>query len=152
MTEAAVSEVDWESWLWRWDRQQERYLADREKNLGRVLEVVERLVGEPDVLVDLGCGPGSLAARVARRFRRTRVIGVDLDPFLLELGSQAVGSGLMSCRGPMRSRRSCGITSGTAPRPTALQAKASRADVSRPTTRASVRRARVGGVVAGGSG
>lgn len=90
MSEAA--EIDWGQWLARWDRQQDRYLPDREEKLGLLLEVVERVVGSPRRLVDLGCGPGSLAVRAARRFPAAQVVGVDLDPFLLELGAQAVAS------------------------------------------------------------
>ncbi|WP_340688068.1 class I SAM-dependent methyltransferase [Amycolatopsis coloradensis] len=74
-------------WVRRWDIQQERYVADREERFAVLIDVVEHVcrdVAEPLVL-DLGCGPGSLATRLAGRLPRARVIGVDNDPFLLAL-------------------------------------------------------------------
>lgn len=40
-------------------------------------------------VVDLGCGPGSLAARIAENVEGAYSVGVDADPFLLELGRAA---------------------------------------------------------------
>ncbi|WET77391.1 class I SAM-dependent methyltransferase [Amycolatopsis sp. QT-25] len=74
-------------WVRRWDVQQERYVADREERFAVLIDVVEHIcrdVAEPLVL-DLGCGPGSLATRLARRLPRARVVGIDNDPFLLAL-------------------------------------------------------------------
>ncbi|MFD6066980.1 MULTISPECIES: class I SAM-dependent methyltransferase [Amycolatopsis] len=74
-------------WVRRWDIQQERYVADREERFAVLIDVVEHVcrdVAAPLVL-DLGCGPGSLATRLAGRLPRARVIGVDNDPFLLAL-------------------------------------------------------------------
>ncbi|OXM46620.1 methyltransferase [Amycolatopsis thailandensis] len=74
-------------WVRRWDFQQERYVADREERFDVLIDVVEHVcrdVAEPLVL-DLGCGPGSLATRLARRLPHVRVVGVDNDPFLLAL-------------------------------------------------------------------
>ncbi|GAB3742707.1 class I SAM-dependent methyltransferase [Amycolatopsis oliviviridis] len=74
-------------WVRRWDLQQERYIADREERFDVLIDVVEHVcrdVAEPLVL-DLGCGPGSLATRLARRMPHARVVGVDDDPFLLAL-------------------------------------------------------------------
>ncbi|WP_245193309.1 class I SAM-dependent methyltransferase [Amycolatopsis alba] len=74
-------------WVRRWDVQQERYVADREERFTVLIDVVEHVcrdVAEPLVL-DLGCGPGSLATRLARRLPHARVVGVDNDPFLLAL-------------------------------------------------------------------
>lgn len=74
-------------WVRRWDIQQERYVADREERFAVLIDVVEHVcrdVAEPLVL-DLGCGPGSLATRLAVRLPRARIVGVDNDPFLLAL-------------------------------------------------------------------
>lgn len=76
-------------WLRRWDVQQEHYLADREERFTVIADVVEHAAGgrtDPRV-VDLGCGPGSLAGRLAERLPKARVVGVDSDPFLLALGA-----------------------------------------------------------------
>ncbi|MFJ4099332.1 class I SAM-dependent methyltransferase [Amycolatopsis japonica] len=74
-------------WVRRWDVQQERYVADREERFTVVIDVVEHVcrdVAEPLVL-DLGCGPGSLTTRLARRLPHARIVGLDDDPFLLAL-------------------------------------------------------------------
>lgn len=75
-------------WVRRWDLQQERYACDREARFTVIADVVETAVaGVPRPLVaDLGCGPGSLAARLAERMPHAEVVGVDTDPLLLALG------------------------------------------------------------------
>lgn len=78
--------VDWVGWVERWDRQQAGYLPGREEQFELMLDVVERVVGKPSRFLDLACGPGSIATRAAARFPDTRVLALDLDPFLLELG------------------------------------------------------------------
>ncbi|OLR92512.1 class I SAM-dependent methyltransferase [Actinokineospora bangkokensis] len=80
-------------WVDRWDRQQERYIADREERftvIGDVVAAVTADAAEPLVL-DLGCGPGSLATRVAARLPKARVVGVDQDPVLLALARAGYG-------------------------------------------------------------
>jgi 2-polyprenyl-3-methyl-5-hydroxy-6-metoxy-1,4-benzoquinol methylase len=52
--------------------------------------MVERLAvlcgGDPGgQLVDLGCGPGNISVRLARRWRQARVLGLDGAPRMLEL-------------------------------------------------------------------
>jgi len=79
-------------WLNRWDRQQEVYIADREERFAVIADVVEAAVERPDPLVvDLGCGPGSLAARLLDRLPRARVVGVDADPLLLGMARAGYG-------------------------------------------------------------
>ncbi|GIG40293.1 class I SAM-dependent methyltransferase [Cellulomonas phragmiteti] len=78
-------------WVESWDRQQERYAVARDERFAVVCEVVAAVTrSEPTpVVVDLGCGPGSLTVRVARRVPRARTLGVDADPLLLALGRAA---------------------------------------------------------------
>ncbi|WP_214414558.1 class I SAM-dependent methyltransferase [Sphaerisporangium fuscum] len=74
-------------WIERWDRQQEGYLPDREERFAALIDAVEAGAGRPDPLVlDLGCGPGSLAARLLDRLPEATVVAIDADPLLLELG------------------------------------------------------------------
>ncbi|GAA1019997.1 methyltransferase [Acrocarpospora pleiomorpha] len=73
------------AWIERWDRQQEGYLPDREERFTALIDAIE--TGRPDpVVIDLGCGPGSLSARLLNRLPDATVIAVDTDPLLLALG------------------------------------------------------------------
>ncbi|MEV6716216.1 class I SAM-dependent methyltransferase [Lentzea sp. NPDC051208] len=75
------------SWVDRWDRQQEHYIAEREERFQVIGDVVERVCApvEAPVVVDLGCGPGSLSTRLHARVPHARIVGVDVHPFLLGL-------------------------------------------------------------------
>ncbi|MCZ9347926.1 class I SAM-dependent methyltransferase, partial [Streptomyces sp. TRM76130] len=76
------------TWVERWERQQRLYAVDREERFTVISDVVEHLcAGRPrPLLLDLGCGPGSLSARLARRLPDAEIVAVDMDPVLLELG------------------------------------------------------------------
>ncbi len=77
-------------WIERWDAQQQLYMPDREERFTALIDAVEAAVGRPDPLVlDLGCGPGSLAIRLLRRLPRATVVAVDADPLTLALGRAA---------------------------------------------------------------
>src|SRR5277367_6618880 len=77
-------------WIERWDLQQEESLPDREDRFTALIDAVEEGTGRPDPLVlDLGCGPGSLAVRLLDRLPRATVIGIDADPVSLTLGQAA---------------------------------------------------------------
>ncbi|MEU3984485.1 class I SAM-dependent methyltransferase [Streptomyces sp. NPDC026672] len=75
-------------WVERWERQQQHYAVEREERFAVITDVAEHLCAERDrpLLLDLGCGPGSLSARLARRLPRAEIVAVDMDPVLLELG------------------------------------------------------------------
>ncbi|MBT3150528.1 class I SAM-dependent methyltransferase [Streptomyces sp. CHD11] len=76
------------AWVERWERQQERYAVDREERFTVIGDVLEHITTGHDrpLLLDLGCGPGSLAARLALRFPDAEIVATDMDPVLLELG------------------------------------------------------------------
>jgi SAM-dependent methyltransferase len=77
-------------WIERWDRQQEESLPDREDRFTALIDAVEEGTGRPDPLVlDVGCGPGSLAVRLLARLPRATVIGIDADPVSMTLGRAA---------------------------------------------------------------
>jgi SAM-dependent methyltransferase len=79
-----------QEWIERWDRQQEAYMPDREDRFTALIDAVEAGAGREDPLVlDLGCGPGSLAVRLLARLPRATVVGVDADPVTLALGRAA---------------------------------------------------------------
>src|SRR5689334_21597846 len=78
-------------WLDRWDRQQQVYIADRDERFAVIGDVVAEVAPAAPRIVDLGCGPGSLAARLGTRFPDAELVGVDADPLLLGLASAAYG-------------------------------------------------------------
>ena len=77
-------------WIDRWDHQQEDSLPDREDRFTALIDAVEEGTGQHDPLIlDLGCGPGSLATRLLDRMPHAKVIGIDADPVTLALGRAA---------------------------------------------------------------
>ncbi len=88
--EHTVSREQSQAWVQRWDAQQQAYLPDREERFAALIDAVEEAAGRPDPLVlDLGCGPGSLAVRLLDRLPLATVVAVDADPLLLALGRAA---------------------------------------------------------------
>jgi SAM-dependent methyltransferase len=78
------------AWIDRWDAQQQGFLPDREERFTALIDAVADGAGRPDPLVlDLGCGPGSLAVRLLDRIPAATVIGIDADPILLALARAA---------------------------------------------------------------
>lgn len=55
-----------------------------------MFEILNRLEAAPGRLVDLGCGPGSLAGRARENWPAADVVGIDFDPVLLELGRRTL--------------------------------------------------------------
>ena len=85
-----LDQVAAQRWIDRWDAQQQRYMPDREERFTALIDAVEAGVGRPDPLVlDLGCGPGSLAVRLLGRMPAATVVAIDADPLLLALGRAA---------------------------------------------------------------
>ena len=77
-------------WIERWDRQQEESLPDREDRFTALIDAVADGTGRPDPLIlDIGCGPGSLAVRLLDRLPGATVVGIDADPVTLALGQAA---------------------------------------------------------------
>ncbi len=78
------------AWISRWDDQQQAYMPEREARFTALIDAVEQGAGRADPLVlDLGCGPGSLAVRLLDRLPKATVLAVDADPVLLALGRSA---------------------------------------------------------------
>jgi SAM-dependent methyltransferase len=77
-------------WIERWDRQQEVELPDREDRFVALIDAVEAGAGREDpIVLDVGCGPGSLAVRLKERLPRAMIIGIDADPVTLALARAA---------------------------------------------------------------
>ncbi len=78
-------EFDWQIWVDRWDRMQERYIFQRSERFALTVNLVRATQPSPARILDLGCGPGSLAREFLRAFPEAHVIGIDFDPTLLVL-------------------------------------------------------------------
>jgi trans-aconitate 2-methyltransferase len=73
----------------RWDP--ERYLTYADERGRPFVELVARVPAQhPELVVDLGCGPGNLTRMLAERWPEARVVGVDSSP---EMIASAVGLG-----------------------------------------------------------
>lgn len=101
----STSALDATAWLRRWDRQQAGYVPDREQTFALMLDIVQRLDAPPGRLLDLACGPGSLADRALHRFPDAEVTGLDLDPVMLELGRRTLGERVRWVEADLRSPR-----------------------------------------------
>ena len=62
-------------------------VADRERQISALLDVVEAMAGTAPTVVDLACGPGTITRRLFDRLPRARSIAVDVDPVLLTIAS-----------------------------------------------------------------
>lgn len=83
--------VDFANWLARWDAQQQRHIPDREERFTAMVDALGAFAGSDPRVLDLGCGPGSLSARVLARLPSASVVAIDTDPVLLAIGRGAIG-------------------------------------------------------------
>ena len=92
-----------QAWIDRWDRQQQVYMPDREERFTALIDAVAAAAGRPDPLVlDLGCGPGSLSTRLLDRLPQASVVAIDADAVLLALGRAAAAGRAAAGRGGLR--------------------------------------------------
>jgi SAM-dependent methyltransferase len=84
--------TDYANWLARWDAQQQRHIPDREERFTAMVDAVEAFAGPEPRVLDLGCGPGSLSARVLDRVPGATVVAIDADPVLLAIGRGALAT------------------------------------------------------------
>jgi trans-aconitate 2-methyltransferase len=74
----------------RWDP--DRYLAYADERGRPFLELLARVSAEaPRLVVDLGCGPGTLTRRLAERWPGARVVGLDSSAEMIERAREQEG-------------------------------------------------------------
>ena len=83
-----LTSINWQHWVERWDRMQERYIARRDERMALLVNLVAATVRPVRRVLDLGCGTGSLMHRFLEAFPEAEVYGVDFDPVLLPLAQE----------------------------------------------------------------
>lgn len=79
-------DLDARRWFQRWEAMQNAYLPQRLYRFDLLFEFAH-LPREAEVqIVDLGCGPGSLAFRALEHYPNARILAVDFDRVLLTIG------------------------------------------------------------------
>jgi trans-aconitate 2-methyltransferase len=74
----------------RWDP--DRYLVHADERARPFVDLLARVAAEaPATVVDLGCGPGTLTALLARRWPGADVLGVDSSPEMVERARGVAG-------------------------------------------------------------
>ncbi|HUJ08600.1 MAG TPA: class I SAM-dependent methyltransferase [Verrucomicrobiae bacterium] len=82
------SNIQWQHWVERWDKMQERYLVRRAERIELLVGLVRGVVSPVERVLDLGCGTGSLMQPFLDAFPDAEVYGVDFDPVLLPLAQE----------------------------------------------------------------
>jgi SAM-dependent methyltransferase len=82
------ADLDWPTWIIRWDRMQERYLVDRDERFAIIARLIADTQDARPLILDLGCGTGSLMAALLEVIPGAQAIGVDFDPTLLLLAEK----------------------------------------------------------------
>jgi cyclopropane fatty-acyl-phospholipid synthase-like methyltransferase len=82
------TEINWQHWVERWDRMQERYLVRRSERIELLVSLVRETVNPVRRVLDLGCGTGSLMQPFLEAFPDAEVYGIDFDPVLLPLAQE----------------------------------------------------------------
>jgi SAM-dependent methyltransferase len=89
---AEGSAADWLHWYDRWQRQQDCYVPGRLERFDLMADWPGFAADAPLDVLNLGCGPGSVAFRLLERYPLARVVGVDLDDVLLTMGREVARS------------------------------------------------------------
>src|SRR5260370_18621988 len=82
------SDLQWQHWVERWDKMQERYLVRRDERIQLLVGLVRETVRPVKRVLDLGCGTGSLMQPFLDAFPEAEIYGIDFDPVLLPLAQQ----------------------------------------------------------------
>lgn len=76
-----------------WDSQQALYRPGREAGFALLVDIVEQALPDQGsgLVVELGCGCGSVLRRIRQRLSRSQVIGADRDPVMLAIARAVLG-------------------------------------------------------------
>ncbi|MBN2019372.1 MAG: class I SAM-dependent methyltransferase [Sedimentisphaerales bacterium] len=80
--------IDWQTWIRRWDKMQDLYIPARKERF----EIIARLITDTQRKVlrvlDIGCGTGSLMMPILKTFPNAGVWGIEFDSTLLALAEK----------------------------------------------------------------
>jgi len=82
--------VDWNEIYERWGKMQEVHNPFRSLQIKIIVDSVKALSFEKINVIDLCCGPGTLAKELLNSDERINVIGIDADPFLLKIFEKVI--------------------------------------------------------------
>jgi len=82
---SSAHNINWQKWIERYDRMQQRYLVKRSERFDVIARLIKAVCPSPNLIVDLGCGTGSLTIRLLEEFDSAKIFAVDLDPAVLLL-------------------------------------------------------------------
>jgi len=85
------SNFDWRYWVKRFEKMQKRYLVRWEDRFEIIVRLLEAKEDDVNLVVDLGCGAGSLAERILKAFGECKITAIDFDPTLLMLAKARLG-------------------------------------------------------------
>lgn len=105
----------WRSWFERWEQFQQTYVPHRDAMIDAMLRTAEsaRLGRRPRIL-DMACGPGSIALRMIDRWPGAEIAALDVDPLLLEIGRHhPAASNITWIEADLTDERWCEALNGT---------------------------------------
>lgn len=82
--------VNWLEWFDRWEQMLACYNPGREHRLHLMLTIPELPTPKSPTILDLGAGPGSTGLSVLRQHPDARILAVEADPVLIEMGRAVV--------------------------------------------------------------
>ena len=80
--------INWRSWIERWDRMQDYYVARRAERFELMVRLIANTQQVVSRVLDIGCGTGSLMLPILERFPKAEVYGIDFDATLLALAEK----------------------------------------------------------------
>jgi trans-aconitate methyltransferase len=82
------ADIDWQHWIERWDGMQDHYILRRKERFELMVWLVADTQENTALVLDIGCGTGSLMQLILERFPEAEVCGIDFDPTLLVLAKK----------------------------------------------------------------
>jgi ubiquinone/menaquinone biosynthesis C-methylase UbiE len=88
MNASFASNIDWRTWIKRWDKMQERYIPARKERFENIVGLIADTKPKASKVLDIGCGTGSLMLPILEAFPKAEVWGIDFDTTLLALAEK----------------------------------------------------------------